>query len=112
MKTELDSPRQTGPRLRPIRARKQGHDAGAQERVEMLRATIGTLACRAARAKIFGSIRRDQNPATPRAAQAPERVEHALCGDRFEKQRIERPRRSAIQHLADIGVSWNGGHTS
>ena len=31
-------------------------------------------------------------------------------GDRFEEQRIERRRWGTIQHLADIGVSWNGGH--
>lgn len=55
---------------------------------------------------MLGSIQRDQNP----AIQASEWVEHAVRGDRFEEQRIERHRRGAIQHLADIGVSWNGGH--
>jgi hypothetical protein len=58
------------------------------------------------RAKALGSIQRDQRP----PAQAPERVEYACRGDRFEEQRIERLRRGAIQHQADIGIGWNGGH--
>lgn len=58
------------------------------------------------RAKMLGSIQRDQNP----PIQASEWVEHAVRGDRFEEQRIERHRRGTIQHLADIGVRWNGGH--
>src|SRR5450755_473594 len=58
------------------------------------------------RAKAFGSIKCDQHP----PVEAPERIEHALRGDRFEEQGIERLRLGAIQHLADIGISWNGGH--
>jgi hypothetical protein len=42
--------------------------------------------------------------------EAPERVEHALGGDRFGEQRIERPWRGAIQHPADIGIGRDGGH--
>jgi hypothetical protein len=37
------------------------------------------------RAKMLGSIQRDQDP----AIQAPEWVEHAVRGDRFEEQWIE-----------------------
>jgi hypothetical protein len=33
-----------------------------------------------------------------------------LGGDCFEEQRIERPGRDAIQHLADMGVGRNGAH--
>ena len=96
----------------------RGDNTGAQEGVEIFRAAIGTLACRTTRAvdlartEALGSIQRDQHPATLRATQAPEWVEHALGGDRFEEQRIERPGRGAVQHLADMGVGWNGGHAN
>ncbi len=63
-----------------------------------------------ARTEALGSIQRDQHPSVPWATQAPEWVEHALGGDRFEEQRIECPGRGAIQHLADMGVGRNGGH--
>lgn len=59
-----------------------------------------------ARAKALGSIQRDQHP----PAQTLERIEHARCRDRFEEQRIERRRLGAVEHQADIGVGWNGGH--
>ena len=55
---------------------------------------------------MLGSIQRDQHP----PAQTPEGVEHALRGDRFEEQWIERRGRRAVQHLANMGVSRNGGH--
>jgi hypothetical protein len=55
---------------------------------------------------MLGSVERDQNP----AIQALEWIEHALPGDRFEEQWIERRRRGGIQYLADIGIRWNGGH--
>jgi len=88
------------------------HDAGAQKRVKILRAAVGPLACRTTRAmdftrtKMLGSIQRDQHP----AIQAPEWVESTYRGDRFEEQWIERLRWGAVQHLSDVGVSWNGGH--
>ena len=59
-----------------------------------------------ARAKAFGSIQCDQRP----SIRTWERGEYAVCLDRFENQRIERPRRGAVEHLADIDVSRYGRH--
>src|ERR1700679_2968789 len=53
------------------------------------------------RAKALGSIQRDQRAST----QTLEWREYAVCLDRFEKQRIERGWRGAVEHLADIDVS-------
>ena len=59
-----------------------------------------------ARAKAFGSIQCDQRP----SIQTLERGEYAVCLDRFEKHRIGRPRRGAVEHLADIDVCRYGRH--
>ena len=58
------------------------------------------------RAKALGAIQRDRHP----AIQALKRGKHAVCPGRLEEQRIERPRRGAVQHLSDVGIRWNGGH--
>ena len=49
------------------------------------------------RAKALGSIQRDQRAST----QTLEWREYAVCLDRFEKQRIERGWRGAVEHLAE-----------
>ena len=89
-----------------------GDDGGAKEGMEILRAAVRTFPGRTARAmdlaraKMFGAIQRDHHP----PVQAPERVEDAFCFDGLVEQRIERGRWGAVQHQADIGIGWDGGH--
>jgi Ohr subfamily peroxiredoxin len=79
-------------------------DAGAEEGVEVFRAAIGTLACRAARtmelarAEMLGPIQRNQYS----PIQKLEWREHPLYLDRFEEQRGERRRCGAIEHQAGV----------
>ncbi len=88
------------------------HDAGAEERMEILGRAVRTLARRApramnlARAVVFGAVQRDQDP----SAEALERGEHLRCLDRLDEQPIEGRGRGAIQHLADVIVAGDGGN--
>src|ERR1019366_820784 len=82
------------------------NQAGTQEGMEALRAAVRTLPHRAvpaldlARAEMLGPVQRDQRPPT----QALEPRQRPCCLDRLEEQRVERCRRRAVQHLADIVV--------
>ena len=55
---------------------------------------------------MFGAIQPDQYP----PIEALERGQHLRRLDRLDEQRIERRRRRAIQHLADMVVAGDGGH--
>jgi hypothetical protein len=81
--------------------------------VEILGAAIGPLARGTARAmdfagtEMFGPVQRDQDL----AIQASERFEHAFRPDGFVKQRVERVRGGSVEHLTDMRIGWNFGHS-
>ena len=86
--------------------------AGAEEGVEVFRAAVRPQACRAlpafdlARAEVLGSVQRDQHS----PVQALEWRQRPRSLDRAEEQLIERRRRGAVQHQADVVVGGDRRH--
>src|SRR5271165_6359437 len=88
------------------------NDAGTEEGVEVFRAAIGTPPCRTlpafdlARAVVLGPVERDQPP----PVQTLERRQGARRLDRLEEQPVERGRRGAVQHQAEVVVGGDRRH--